>query len=114
MKNKSVRQRIHFKTFLTTDKSVKDVAPEYLCELVSIRKSTQKAGHPFTYYCRYPSIGSCHIVIVHLVFQLLNLWNSLPVDFRISSSVVKFKSVFKTHLFNDVSYSKLVYGSSTN
>jgi len=35
-----VRQRIHFKNLVITYKSINDMAPEYLCELVSIRKST--------------------------------------------------------------------------
>jgi len=35
-----VRQHIHFKILLITYKSINDMAPEYLCELVSIRKSS--------------------------------------------------------------------------
>jgi hypothetical protein len=35
-----VRQRIHFKILLITCKSITDMGPEYLCELVSIRKSS--------------------------------------------------------------------------
>jgi len=37
-----VRQRIHFKILLVTYKSINDTAPEYLYELVSIRKSSRK------------------------------------------------------------------------
>jgi len=37
-----VRQSIHFKILVTTYKSNNDMAPEYLCELVSIRKSSGK------------------------------------------------------------------------
>jgi len=33
-----VRQRIHFKILLITYKSINDMVPEYLCELVSIRQ----------------------------------------------------------------------------
>ena len=36
------RQRIHFKISLITYKSINDMAPEYLGELVSIRKSSRK------------------------------------------------------------------------
>ena len=34
----SIRQRIYFKMLLITYKYINDMAPEYLCELVSIRK----------------------------------------------------------------------------
>jgi len=37
-----VRQHIHFKILLITYKSINDMAPKYLCELGSIRKSSQK------------------------------------------------------------------------
>jgi len=37
-----VRQRIHFKIWLITYKSINDMVPEYLCEPVSIRKSSRK------------------------------------------------------------------------
>ena len=39
-----VRQRIHFKILLITYKSSNDMAQEYLCELVSIRKLSRKLG----------------------------------------------------------------------
>jgi len=37
-----VRQRIHFKILLITYKSINDMAPEYLCELVSVRNLSRK------------------------------------------------------------------------
>jgi len=37
-----VRQRIHFKILLITYKSINDMAPEYLCELDSIKSSSLK------------------------------------------------------------------------
>jgi len=37
-----VRRRIHFKILLITYKSINDMAPEYLSELVSIRRSSRK------------------------------------------------------------------------
>jgi len=38
-----VKQRIHFKILLISYTSINDVAHEYLCELVSVRKSYGKA-----------------------------------------------------------------------
>jgi len=43
-----IRQQFYFKILLITYKSINDMAPEYLCELVSIRKSRRKlrlSGH---------------------------------------------------------------------
>ena len=37
-----IRWRIHFKILLITYKSINDMTTEYLCELVSIRKSSPK------------------------------------------------------------------------
>ena len=39
-----VRRRIHFEMLLTTSTSISDIAPEYLYELVSIRKTSRKLG----------------------------------------------------------------------
>jgi len=64
-----VRQRILLKIVLITYKSSNDMAPEYLCELMSIRKSLRKLGHTVRYYCRCQCLGSSHMVIVHLVLQ---------------------------------------------
>ena len=64
-----VRQRIHFKMLLVTYKSINGMAPEYLCELVSIRKYPENSGHPVRYYCRCQWPGSSHMVIVRLVLQ---------------------------------------------
>jgi len=53
-----VRQRIHFKILLITYKSVNDMAPEYLCELVSIRKSSRK-------------LGSSSQILLHIVSSII-------------------------------------------
>ena len=37
-----VRKRMHFKIVLITFKYISDMTPEYLCELVSIKKSSRK------------------------------------------------------------------------
>ena len=94
-----VRQRIHFKILLITYKSINDMAPEYLCELVSIRKSSRKLRSSSQILLQVPvsrlkSYGDCAFSVA-----APNLWNKLPANIRNSSSLGNFKSLLKTHLF---------------
>jgi len=87
-----VRQRIHFQISLITYKSINDMAPEYLCELVSIRNSSRKLrSSSQILLSRLKSYGDC-------VFSVaaFTLWNRLPVDIRKASSLENFKSVLNT------------------
>ena len=75
-----IRQTIHFKILLTIYKSINEIAPEYLSELVSSRKSSWKLR------------SSSQIVLQVSVSQLkshdnctfsvatLTLWNMLPPE----------------------------------
>jgi len=80
-----VRQRIHFRILLITYKSINDMAPEYLSELVSIRKSFRKLRSSSQILLQVPvsrlkSYGNC-------VFSVAapTLWNRLPADIRNAS-----------------------------
>jgi len=64
-----VRQRIHFKIWLITYKSINNMAPEYLCELVSIKSHPENSGNPVRCYYRCWCLGSSDMVIAHLVLQ---------------------------------------------
>ena len=95
-----VKHRIHFKIVLITYKSINDMAPEYLCELVSIRKSSQKLRSSSQILLQVPvsrlmSYGNSTFSVAASTF-----WNRLPADIRNASSLEKFKSVLKTLLFN--------------
>ena len=88
-----------FKILLITYKSSDDMAPEYLCELVSIRKSSRKlrsASHILLQVpvSRLKSYGDCAISVA-----APTLWNRLQVNIRNASSLGNFKSLLKTHLF---------------
>ena len=95
-----VRQRIHFSILLITYKFINDMAPEYLCEQMSIRKSSRKLRSSSQIVLQVPVsrlnlYGDCAFsVAAH------TLWNGLPVDFRNASSPENFKSGLKTQLFN--------------
>ena len=73
---------------------------DYLCELVSIRKSSRKHRSPSQMQLqmsvsRLRSYGDCAFSVA-----APTLWNRLPADIRNASSLGNYKSGLKTHLFN--------------
>jgi len=98
-----VNQHIHFMILLITYKSINDMAPEYLCELVSIRKSFRKLRSSSqillqVLVSRLRSYGDCAFSVAAPTF-----WNRLPVNIKNGSSLEHFKSLLKTHLFRCLS-----------
>jgi len=96
-----VRQRIQLKISLTvtTFKSINDMTPEYMCELVSIRKSSRKFRSSSQILLQVPlsqlkSYGDCAFSVT-----APTLWNKLPADIRNALSLENFLSVLKVHLF---------------
>ena len=76
------------------------MAPEYLYELVSIRKSSRKLRSSSQIRLQVPmsrlkSYGDCAFGVA-----APTLWNKLPANIRNASSLGNFKSLLKTHLFN--------------
>jgi len=95
----NLRQCIHFKILLITYKSINDMAPEYMCELVSNRKSSQKLRSSSQILLQVPvsrlkSYGDCAFSVA-----TPTLWNKLPTNIRNVSSLGNLKSLLKTHLF---------------
>jgi len=81
---------------LITYKSIKDMAPEYLCELVSIRMSSLGSSSQILLQVpvsRLKSSGDCAFSVA-----TTTLWNRLPANIRNASSLGNFKSLLKTHL----------------
>ena len=75
------------------------MASDYLCELVSIRKSSRKLRSSSQILLQVPvsrlkSYGDCAFSIA-----APTLWNRLPTNIRNASSLGTFKSLLKTHLF---------------
>ena len=74
------------------------MAHEYLCELVSIRKSPRKLKSSSQIPLQVPvsrlkSYGDCTFSVA-----ALTLWNRLPADVSNAWSLENFESVFKIHL----------------
>jgi hypothetical protein len=95
----SVRPYIHFKILLITYKSINDMTPEYLCELVSIRKSSRKLRSSSQILLQV--LVSRLKSYVNCVFSVAapTLWNRLPANIRNASSLGKVETLLKTHLF---------------
>jgi len=75
------------------------MAPEYLCELVSIRKSSRKLRSSSQILLQVPvsrlkSYGDCAFSVASPTLR-----NVLPGDIRNESSLENVKFVLNTHLF---------------
>ena len=70
------------------------MAPEYLCELVSIRKLSRKlrsSSHPLQVpVSRLNPYGDCAFNVA-----APTLWNKLPTNIRNASSLENFKALLK-------------------
>jgi len=85
-----VRQSIHFNILLITYQSINDMAPEYLCELVSIRKLSRKLRLSSQILLQVPvsrlkSYDDCAFSVA-----APTLWNRLSADIRNVSSLESF------------------------
>ena len=75
------------------------MAPEYMCEQVSIRKPSRKLKSSSQILLQVPVSrvklsGDCAFGVV-----AYTLWNKLPANITNASSLENFKSLLKTHLF---------------
>ena len=82
-----VRECIHFKILLITYKSINDMAPDYLCELISIRKSSRKLKSSSQILLQVPvsrlkSYGDCAFSVVapHFVEQVAGRYQKCVIS----------------------------------
>jgi len=75
------------------------MAPEYLCELVSIRRSSRKLRSSSQVLLQVPVSRLKSYGDYAFSVAALTLWNKLPADIRNAPSLENFKSILKTHLF---------------
>ena len=97
-----VTERIHFKVLLLTSKSLNDMAPFYLRELLSpyipsrMLRSSSKSSLVIP-RCDLKTYGQRAFSYIAPV-----LWNSLPEDMRSCKSLITFKTKLKTFLFKRI------------
>jgi len=75
------------------------MAPEYLCELVFIRKSSQKLRSSSQALLQVPVSLLKSFSDSAFSVAAPTLWNRLPAYIRNALSLENFKSLLKTHLF---------------
>ncbi len=97
-----VQSRIDFKVIFLTYKAVHGLAPEYICNLVTVStpsRSLQSACSITLYQprCKLKTMGGKSFSCI-----APRLWNSLPPPIRNAPSFDCFKKLLKTYIFGDV------------
>jgi len=94
-----VKYRVWYKIILTTYKIIHGKAPEYLSDLISIKKSSRTLRSSSQLMLHVPA--SRLKTFGDSAFSVAGpaLWNKLPVDVKNAKSLDHFKSCLKTHLF---------------
>ena len=97
-----IKYRITFKVLLIVYKCVNDLAPKYLSDLFIPYKKDRTVRSNFKYLLDCPENRDAKSKAYgHRAFGFAgaDLWNALPLDIKLSSSVSVFKTKLKTHLF---------------
>lgn len=96
-----IRQRVMYKIAVLAYQCVNGIAPSYLCKLVSPRSVNRRLRN-------YSEISRDLGVPVKLpgaygsrsfTYAAPQIWNSLPIDLKMSPSIENFRAGLKTHLF---------------
>ena len=97
-----IKYRITFKVLLIVYKCVNDLAPKYLSDLFIPYKKDRTVRNNFKHLLDCPENRDAKSKSYgHRAFGFAgaDMWNTLPLDIKLSSSVSVFKSKLKTHLF---------------
>ena len=104
-----IKYRITFKVLLIVYKCVNDLVPKYLSDLFIPYKKDRTVRNNFKHLLDCPENRDAKSKSYgHRAFGFAgaDMWNALPLDIKLSSSVSVFKAKLKTHLF------KQCYGST--
>ena len=96
-----VEYRIQFKIALLTFKCLNNIAPEYLKEMISLKKDSRKSlrvDNDF-YLLQQPAEPRCSHTRGAFSYSAPKVWNQLPYSLRSMVSINVFKSALKTHIF---------------
>ena len=93
-----VEQRISFKIALITFKTLQFHSPKYLAKLLTIPNSSHNSRSASSSRLFVPRVNSS-TGQRSFFFHAPTLWNSLPLDVRLSNSISVFRSKLKTFLF---------------
>ena len=91
--------RIQFKVLLITYKALRSAAPTYLSSILSLRPNVRSLRSNNHYLLHVPRSRSVRFGDCSFSVYAPKLWNSLPLNLRLATSVSSFKSLLKTYLF---------------
>ena len=99
-----VKAWIQFKILLITFKAIHDLAPKYLCDLLTFKSSLYNLrSSGSSILLSMPAVRS-KTTLGDRAFMVAEptLWNSLPKELRAITNVNSFKVHIKTYLFRTV------------
>jgi hypothetical protein len=96
-----IRQRVMYKIAVLAYQCVNGAAPSYLCNLVSLRSVNRHLRN----YCAISRDLEVPVTLPGVYgsrsfsYAAPQIWNSLPIDLKMSPSIENFRAGLKTHLF---------------
>ena len=99
-----IDKRITFKILLLVFKCLNDMAPVYLCDLLSLRSPSRRLRSPDSQVLLVPKFKTETYGRKRFEVAAPVLWNSLPSHVKDATSLCNFKRKLKTHLFSEHYY----------
>ena len=99
-----VNQRIIFKILLITYKALNNLAPSYICDLLTSYTPSRQLRSSFKHLLVSPSYNLKTYGARSFSVAAPSLWNTLPSEIRNAQSVSVFKRRLKTLLFRKAFY----------
>ena len=95
-----IGQRIEYKILLMVFKCLNKLAPDYLSELINKKENLRPLRSSSDIVLTIPKVKTS-VTYGDRAFSVAapKLWNNLPSSIKQSSTIDKFKSSLKTHLF---------------
>ena len=94
-----INQRIEFKIMTLTFKSLHDLAPQYLTELVTPCRPKHSLRSAKKDLLNLPKMSLKRYGYMSFQYAAPALWNNLPESIKSSKELSSFKSPLKTYLF---------------
>ena len=94
-----IKNRIVFKILLITFKALNGLAPNYICELLHQYQLTRSLGSSTRNLLSVPRTHTTTYGDRAFSVSAPKLWNSLPIEISLSTSLNSFKTSLKTFLF---------------
>ena len=93
-----VKQRVTYKIILLTFRALNGLAPICIVDMLHRHRPTRALRSANNNDLQVPSTSSCYGDRT-FVASAPRLWNALPRELKIATSLIYFKRLLKTHLF---------------